>query len=110
MAFTRNRQANFAQFLATTYRSDHRHPLNLALHIIGVIAGLAVIAASLTAWPLWTIVLFPIAHVVPGLLGHRLFDRDETVGDLRLGRTDYPLWWFMAANHIMAARVLTGRW
>jgi hypothetical protein len=49
-------------------------------------------------------------HVLPGLLGHRLFDRDKTIGDVRLTRTDYPLWWFLIANHIMAARVLALRW
>jgi hypothetical protein len=110
MISERDKQASFTQFFATVYRSDHRHPINLALHIIGVVAGLAVIAASLTVWPLWTALLFPAVHVAPGLLGHRLFDRDDAVGDVRLTRTDYPLWWFLIANHIMAARVLTFRW
>lgn len=103
-------QMTFRQFYATTYRADHRHPVNLALHIIGVFAGIALIIASLTVWPLWTIIGFPLVHVAPGLLGHRLFDRDAAVGDLRLTRTDYPLWWFLVANHLMAARVLTLRW
>ena len=83
---------------------------DLALHIIGVFAGIALIIASLTVWPLWTIIGFPLVHVAPGLLGHRLFDRDAAVGDLRLTRTDYPLWWFLVANHLMAVRVLTLRW
>lgn len=100
----------FKSFYATAYREDHRHPANLALHSVGVVAGLAVVAASLTVWPLWTMLAFPVAHVAPGLIGHRLFDRDEAVGDLRITRQDYPLWWFLVANHLMAARVLTFRW
>jgi hypothetical protein len=101
---------SFKAFYQTVYRSDHQHPVNLALHIIGVFAGLGVIAASLTVWPLWTMLAFPVAHVAPGLIGHRLFDRDEQLGDVRLTRTDFPLWWFLIANHLMAVRVLTLRW
>jgi hypothetical protein len=102
--------ATFKSFYATAYRSEHRHPANLALHMLGVVAGLALIGASLTIWPLWTALAFPVVHVVPGLLGHRLFDRDEAVGDVRMTRQDYPLWWFLLANHLMAVRVLTFRW
>lgn len=104
------KRMSFRQFYATAYRADHRHPVNLALHIVGVSAGLGVLAASLTIWPWWTALAFPVAHVGPGLLGHRLFDRDSGVGDARLTRTDFPLWWFLVANHLMAARVLTFRW
>jgi hypothetical protein len=105
-----NSRMNFKTFYQTVYRSDHQHPINLALHIAGVFAGIGLIAASLTIWPLWTALGFPIAHVAPGLIGHRLFDRDEALGDVRLARTDFPLWWFLIANHLMAARVLTLRW
>lgn len=100
----------FNDFYTNAYRADHRHPINLALHILGVFAGLGVIGASLTVWPLWTMFGFPIAHVAPGLIGHRLFDRDDVAGDIRLTRTDFPLWWFLFANHLMAVRVLTFRW
>lgn len=110
MTDTQDERLSFRQFFATAYRADHRHPVNLALHIIGVFAGIALIIASLTVWPLWTIIGFPLVHVAPGLVGHRLFDRDAAVGDLRLTRTDYPLRWFLVANHLMAVRVLTLRW
>lgn len=103
-------RSSFKEFYEMVYRSDHGHPVNLALHIVGVFAGLGLIAASLTVWPLWALLGFPIVHVAPGLLGHRLFDRDEALGDVRLTRTDFPLWWFLIANHLMAARVLTFRW
>ena len=110
MPDTSKERLSFNEFYATAYRADHQHPINLALHIIGVFAGLGVIGASLTVWPLWTIIGFPIAHVTPGLIGHRLFDRDDSIGDIRLTRTDFPLWWFLIANHLMAFRVLTLRW
>jgi len=100
----------FRAFYRTTYRYEHRHPANLALHVIGVFLGLGVIAASLTVWPWWTIVAFPAAHGVPGLIGHRLFERNQAVGDIRITRKDHPLWWFIIANHLMAVRVLTFRW
>lgn len=91
----------FIHFYRTQYREEHHVSANVAFHLVGVAAGLAVIAASLTLWPLWTILLFPVAHVVPGLLGHRLFERDATVGDTRLLRTDVPVWWFLLANHML---------
>jgi hypothetical protein len=100
----------FATFYRTVYRDDHQHPANLALHIIGVFLGLALIAASLTVWPWWTMIGFPVLHGLPGLIGHRLFDRNAAVGDLRVTRQDHPVWWFIIANHLMAARVLTLRW
>lgn len=105
-----NETIDFKTFYKTAYRSDHVHPANLALHCIGVVAGLAVIIASVTIWPLWTAIAFPIVHVAPGLLGHRLFDRDEKIGNMRLMRKDFPLWWFVAANHLMAIDVFTLRW
>ena len=110
MAEKANGRISFGEFYATVYRGDHQHPANLALHIVGVIAGLGLIAASMMVWPWWTALGFPIVHVAPGLVGHRLFDRDEALGDVRLTRTDFPLWWFLIANHLMAARVLTFRW
>jgi hypothetical protein len=110
MPDTSKMRMSFHDFYATVYREDHQHPINLALHIIGVFAGLGLIGASLTVWPLWAMLGFPIAHVAPGLIGHRLFDRDDEVGDIRLTRTDFPLWWFLIANHLMALRVLTFRW
>jgi hypothetical protein len=101
---------NFRVFYRGDYAADHRHPVNLALHAFGTITGIALLAATalgtITAW--WALA-FPIVHVGPGLIGHRFFDRDEAIGDIRLLRTDYPLWWFLIANHIMTAGLLVGR-
>lgn len=105
-----SQRIDFNTFYKTEYRSDHQHPANLALHIFGVLAGLGLIAASFTIWPLWTILGFPVVHIAPGLIGHKYFDRDEELGDIRLTRTDFPLWWFLIANHLMAVRVMTFRW
>jgi hypothetical protein len=103
--------ANYAEFYAGPYRSDHRHPINLALHIFGTLAGLAVfVAAATTMIGPWWALAFPIVHAAPGLIGHRLFDRNEGVGDLRINRGDYPLWWFIRANHRMTWDVLTLQW
>jgi hypothetical protein len=101
----------YPDFYATAYRADHRHPVNLALHIVGTLAGLALLAAAaVQLLPLWSALAFPIVHALPGLIGHRLFDRDAAVGDIRITRSDYPLWWFIRANHRMTWDVLTGRW
>ena len=100
---------SFSEFYKDHYLADHRHPANVALHIVGTLAGLGLIGLSLILIPYWWALLFPIVHAAPGLIGHRLFDRDDEVGDVRLFRTDFPLHWFIVANHILTAKVLTGR-
>jgi hypothetical protein len=101
----RERQ-RFIDFYRTQYRAEHRVPANVALHLAGVALGLGVIVAGIAQGPLWMIVLFPIAHALPGLVGHRLFERDAEVGDLRMLRNDVPPWWFIIANHMLAVDVL----
>jgi hypothetical protein len=96
----------FMEFYRSQYRAEHRVPANVALHLVGVVAGLAVLSAGLTAWPLWTCLFFPVAHAVPGLIGHRLFERDAVVGDVRVMRRDVPAWWFLIANHMLAIDLL----
>jgi hypothetical protein len=62
--------------------------------------------------PAWlaALLLFPVVHAVPGLIGHRLFQRsaDARVGDLRVLRTDFPLRYFLFGNHVLAASLLAG--
>lgn len=103
--------ATYADFYAGPYRTDHRHPANLALHMLGTALGLALLAAAAfqVIGPWWALA-FPVVHAAPGLIGHRLFDRDDRLGDLRINRSDYPLWWFIRANHHMTLDVLIGRW
>jgi hypothetical protein len=100
----------FRDFYETAYRADHQHPANLALHMAGTAAGIAVVVAALTVVSPWWLLAAPVAHGAPGLIGHRLFDRNPEVGDLRIVRAKYPAHWFIAANHLMTVAVLTGRW
>ena len=98
------RRGDFDSFYREHFIPEHSHPANVALHIIGTLAGLVLLVASVTIISLWWGLLFPIVHVVPGLIGHRLFDRNEAVGDVRVLRKDFPLWWFVIGNHRMTAR------
>jgi|GEM_PF-1720877 len=99
-------QPIFIEFYRTQYREEHRNAANVALHIVGVFAGLGVIGWALAAGPLWSAVLFPIAHAIPGLVGHRLFERHGAVGDIRVFRQDVPGWWFLIANHMLLADLI----
>jgi hypothetical protein len=98
----------FDRFYREVYLPEHRHPANIALHIGGTLAGLGWIIGCLIApWP-WPVagVLFPAVHAAPGLLGHRLFERNATVGDLRVTRRDHSPWLFLLANHRLTAEWL----
>jgi hypothetical protein len=100
---------SFQSFYYEHFLPEHRHPHNIALHVLGTLLGLVWLPVSLlSAWP-WLVVLFPLVHAAPGLIGHRLFERNERVGDLRVLRTDFPKSWFIAANHRLACDVLRGR-
>jgi hypothetical protein len=57
---------------------------------------------------MWWALAFPVVHAVPGLIGHRLFERNAQLGDVRVFQGEYPGLWFMAANHMMMIEVLTG--
>lgn len=101
----------FETFYREVFLPEHRHPLNVALHIAGTLAGLAWIPTTLAAPGLWklAVLLFPIVHAAPGLLGHRLLERNEAVGDARWRRTDFPAWMFIAANHRLTYERLLAR-
>jgi hypothetical protein len=107
-------RGTFMQFYRGAYWDEHRVPVNLAFHIFGTVAGLTLLIASATIIASWWAVAFPVVHVLPGLIGHRLFERAEAVGDARIFRTDVPGWWFVAANHMMTGRMIwalvTLRW
>lgn len=97
----------FDRFYREVFLAEHRHPANIALHVAGTIAGVALLpAAPLAGWP-WLALLFPIVHAAPGLIGHRLFERNAAVGDVRVTRRDYSPFWFIAANHRMTWDLLT---
>ena len=89
----------FATFYRDHYLLEHRHPGNIALHVAGTIGGLGYGVAALVSPLPWLALLFPLIHAAPGLIGHRLFERNADVGDLRVLRRDFPGWWFIIANH-----------
>jgi hypothetical protein len=99
-------QSSFMDFYREPYWEEHNVPMNLALHIFGTIAGVALLIASVTFISPWWALAFPVVHVVPGLIGHRLFERAEAVGDARIFRTDVPIWWFVVANHMMTVVII----
>jgi hypothetical protein len=101
----------FDEFYRLVFLPEHRHPVNVALHVFGTVAGLAYVPTMLSMpWWWWpAVVLFPVVHAGPGLIGHRLLERNQYVGDARWRRTDFPGWWFIAANHRMTAELLLGR-
>jgi hypothetical protein len=105
---------SFMDFYRKDYWDEHKVPVNIAIHMAGTIAGLLLLIASVTVISAWWALAFPVVHVVPGLIGHRLFERAEAIGDARIFRTDVPGWWFIIANHMMTARMLwatvTLRW
>lgn len=103
---------DFEHFYRDHFLAEHRHPVVVLLHAIGCVASLAWVAWCLLRlrWP-WSLLalVYPVVHAVPGLVGHRLFERNEAVGDLRVLRKDFPLPWFIAANHRLTWDALRGR-
>jgi hypothetical protein len=96
----------FREFYSGTYLAEHRHPANIALHVLGTTAsGLYLVAMLLSPLP-WLALFYPVVHALPGLVGHRLFERNVAVGDVRVLRTDFPAAWFIAANHRLTFDVL----
>lgn len=99
----------FRDFFHQVFLPEHTHPATVRLHVAGTLASAAgAIAAVAVAQPAW-LLLYPLVHAAPGLLGHRLFERSAAVGDLRVTRRDYPGPWFIAANHWLTALWLVGR-
>ena len=109
--------AEFWEFYTKDFLAEHRHPINVGLHVTGTILGVAlVLAAPLAAirtgnaWLVSLVALFPIVHAAPGLIGHRLFERSAKsgVGDVRILRKDFPVLWFLYGNHVMTYMLLSG--
>jgi hypothetical protein len=99
---------NFEDFYQRIFIPEHQHKLTIATHVLGTWAGLGWLAMCIFLGGYWLalVLLFPVVHAVPGLIGHRLVERNEKVGDLRVSRKDFPLWWFIRANHRMTMQIL----
>ncbi len=90
---------SFSSFYTQVFLPEHQHPLTVALHVAGTLLGLAwLIAMPLLGWQ-WLVLLFPVVHALPGLVAHRMVERNAAVGDVRITRKDYSPLWFIAANH-----------
>jgi hypothetical protein len=99
----------FDHFYTEHFLAEHRHPANVAVHVAGTVLGLLWLPATLLSPLPWLVLLFPAVHALPGLLGHRLFERNAAVGDVRVLRRDFSALWFIAANHRMTWQLLRGR-
>ena len=99
----------FRQFYAQVFLAEHTRPINIALHMTGTALSTAMLVSVGLGGSPWLLLTWPIVHAMPGLIGHRLFEREAAVGDVRLDRKDFPLWWFMVGNHVMTLAVLTGQ-
>ncbi len=98
--------SGFSNFYHQVFLVEHQDPLNVALHVFGtVLGGVYLVAVLWFGWP-WLALLYPVVHAGPGLIGHRLFERNSTVGDLRVTRKDYSPLWFIAGNHVMTFELL----
>jgi hypothetical protein len=102
-------ESSFKQFYTHTFLPEHQQPLNVALRVFGTVAGLVWLVAMpfLGLW--YLVLLFPAVHAVPGLIGHRLVERSAAVGDIRVTRKDFPVWWFIVGNHLMTWDLVRGR-
>ena len=82
----------------------HQHPVNIALHALGVVIFYGLLVAALWRQNFWLLLLLPSSQLA-GLLGHRLFERSyidaqDAVFSLRASRS----------LNRMFYRILTGRY
>ena len=91
----------FWVFYRDHFQAEHQHPINRGLHIFGTVLGTAFVPAALMSPWVWLVLLYPVVHAAPGLLGHRLFERNAQVGDVRVLRKDFSPLWFIAGNHVL---------
>ena len=97
---------NFMTFCYETFLFEHQNRMNRLFHYVGVYLSLSVIpVAAYISNPFFLLAYLPL-HAIPGLLGHFFFEKNDEVGDLRINRKDYPIYWFIAANNLMAFHLL----
>jgi hypothetical protein len=104
-AMTTHSSTGFWAFYRDHFLAEHQHPVNRGLHIFGTLLGTAFVPAALLSPWVWLVVLYPAVHAAPGLIGHRLFERNAQVGDVRVLRKDFSPLWFIAGNHVLTYEV-----
>lgn len=97
---------SFIRFYHEHYLPEHRHAINIGLHVLGTLLGLAFLFFGFLYLAWYWLLAFPLVHALPGLVGHRLFERNAVVGDVRVLRKDFSGLWFIAANHLLTYRLL----
>jgi hypothetical protein len=106
---TTHGKLSFDEFYEQVFLPEHQAPYNRLAHLFGTFLGLMWVALCLAnAW-FWLLLLFPVVHAVPGLIGHRIFERNPAIGDIRVNRKDHSPLWFIAANHRLALDFILGR-
>lgn len=96
----------FADFYREHFRAEHQHPANVSLHVLGVLGSAVWLVVTINSQMPWLALAYPVVHAAPGLLGHRLFERNAAVGDVRVLRRDFPLAWFLLANHVLVLELM----
>jgi hypothetical protein len=101
--------ATYSDFYKNTFLPEHIHRVTIATHVFGTLLGIFWLVACTALGHYFWLLLFPIVHAVPGLIGHRIAERNAEVGDVRVTRKDFPLWWFIRANHQMTWNLMLKR-
>ncbi len=100
-----NFKIRFKNFYNDVFLPEHQNTFTVFFHVLGTLMGLLLFPVTIfLISPFW-ILSFPIVHGLPGILAHKFFERNEKVGDLRINRKDYPLLWFIFANHILTYQI-----
>lgn len=98
---------SFDQFFHQVFLKEHTHPVNVALHVAGTILSALLIPYAIATRRPWFLLLWPLLIIVPGGIGHRFFERNFEVGDVRVLRNDYPKLWFLWGNNAMVWELIT---
>jgi hypothetical protein len=91
----------FWTFYKDHFLAEHTHPINRGLHVFGTLLGTVFVPFALFSSAPWMIIFYPAVHAMPGLIGHRLFERNAQVGDVRVLRKDFSPLWFIVGNHVL---------
>jgi hypothetical protein len=101
--------SEFKKFYEEVFLLEHQSRLNRYLHYLGVYLSFMVIPLAIYFSNIFLLLAYLPVHVIPGLLGHYLFERNSTIGNIRIDRRDFPIFWFILANILMAAQGLVGK-
>jgi hypothetical protein len=101
-----SKKISFIQFYHQHFLKEHRHSINVGLHVLGTCLGILFLMLCVFYLPWYSALAFPVVHALPGLIGHRLFERNTEVGDVRVLRKDFSGLWFIAANHLLTYNLL----